>query len=214
MTGRTRRHLAEALSGFAMAALLVACNGQSSQERMKIVDSIARICHDGDIVLRRGNSMESDIVATADRHGYYTHCGILAHIGDSMLVVHAVPNEPDFEGDPDRVKAEPLQEFFDVRKASGGCLLRCLADSATAVGSARKAVEIYRRHTLFDHEFDISDTTEMYCSELVEYAYRQNGVFISDGLHHNYNMPSLRLRNVIFPSDFLRSSKTKVLVSF
>ena len=214
MTNLTRKHLATAIAVGIIVASLAACGGVDKQKRIAIVDSIARICREGDIVLREGNSMESHIVATADTHGGYTHCGIIARMGDSMVVVHAVPNEHDFEGDVDRVKAESLRSFFAMHRANGGCLLRCNADTAIAQGSAKKAVEIYRRHTLFDHNFDSSDTTKMYCCELVEYAYQQNGFTIIGTGQHSYNLLKLKLHNVIFPSDFLKSTKIRVVASF
>lgn len=197
-----------------LAATFVACGGSGRQVSQATIDSIASICREGDIVLREGNSMESRIVASADRHGSYTHCGIIARLGDSMVVVHAVPNEPDFEGDVDRVKAEPLRSFFSAQRAKGGCLLRCNVGFSVARNSARKAVEMFRRKTLFDHSYNAGDTTKMYCCELVEYAYRQSGVAIVGTGHHNFNMPGLKLNNVIFPSDFLRSARVRIVTSF
>lgn len=197
-----------------LAATLVACGGRDGQVSQATIDSIAHICKEGDIVLREGNSMESRIVASADKHSSYTHCGIIARLGDSVVVVHAVPNEPDFEGDVDRVKAEPLRSFFSAQRAKGGCLLRCSVDFNVARNSARKAVEIFRRKTLFDHSYNADDTTKMYCCELVEYAYRQSGVAIVGTGHHNFNMPGLKLNNVIFPSDFLKSARVRIVTSF
>ena len=48
----------------------------------------------------------------------YSHVGILKQIDNEWFVIHAVPDEPDFEGDTDRVKTDPLSRFFvrqDVR---------------------------------------------------------------------------------------------------
>ena len=207
---RLQRFLALCL----LVTILACCGNTAAKVSKDTIDSIARICREGDIVLRKGVSMESHLIASADGQSSYTHCGIIARMGDSIVVVHAVPYEPDFDGDVDRVKAESLRSFFSEKRASGGCLLRCNASHKIARRSAQKAVELFRRGTLFDHSFNCNDTTKMYCSELVEYVYLKNGITIIGTGQHNYNVPGLRLQNVIFPSDFLEAKRVRVVKRF
>ena len=83
-----------------------------------------------------------------------------------------------------------------------------------AAGSARKALEIYRRGVLFDHDYDISDTTKMYCSELVELAYSTHGISPAEGRRHNMGFPGMKLKNVILPSDYLKSHHLHMVEHF
>lgn len=197
-----------------VAAVITACDSRQTQERSLLPDSVEAVCREGDIVLRSGTSLESHVVAAASLRTGYSHCGIVARCGDGKLVVvHAVPGEPDFEGDPDRVKAEPLRVFFSRRMARSGCLLRC-ADSIAAHHSAGHAMALFRRHTLFDHDYDERDTLKMYCSELVYYVYSRAGVKLIGPARHNYDIPAMRLRGVILPSDFLYSPHLSRIADF
>ena len=58
----------------------------------------------GDIVFRRGGGISSHAVMMADRNGRYSHVGIVVDSAGKKMIVHAVPDEPDFEGDPDRAR--------------------------------------------------------------------------------------------------------------
>lgn len=168
---------------------------------------------DGDILLRKGTGLTSRAVMLADGGSDYSHCGIVVTSEGKTMVIHAVPDEPDFEGDTDRVKIEPIEEFFSDIKASKGCIMRS-TNKYAAKTSAGKAIEIYRRKTSFDHSYDLNDTTKMYCSELVEMAYTAGGIDISEGRRHNIRLPGMEFRNVILPSDFTKSSKLKLIKVF
>lgn len=156
---------------------------------------------EGDIVLRRGGGITSHAVLMADTGGEYSHIGIVADSAGMVVIIHAVPGEPDFEGDVDRVKMDSPQQFFSSVNASRGCVVRC-SDGDAARRAAREAMAIYRRHTLFDHDYDDSDTTRMYCCELVERAYTLAGVPLIGRGRHNIHLPAINLRGVAFPSDF------------
>ena len=149
----------------------------------------------------------------ADGGGDYSHCGIVVIAGGKAMVVHAVPDEPDFEGDVDRVKMEPIRCFYSSIRASKGCVLRCKNRDA-ARRSVKRALQYYKLGLLFDHDYDIADSTKLYCSELVELAYRGGGIDISGGRRHNIRLPGMKLQNVILPSDFLKSKMLYTVAEF
>lgn len=167
----------------------------------------------GDVVLRRGSGLTSRAVLMADKGGTYSHVGIVADSAGVMVVVHAVPGEPDYKGDPDRVKMEPATKFYARINAETGCVMRC-ADSTVAERAAEVAVRVYRRGTLFDHDYDESDTTRMYCCELVEFAYMMAGLPLATAPRHNFNGPGLQFDNIMLPSDFLKSPHLWQVVAF
>ena len=167
----------------------VSCNGGGSPHCI-LPDGCA--AEDGDIVLRRGTGLTSHAVAYADGGSDYSHCGIAVVRDGRVMVVHAVPDEPDFEGDVDRVKMEPIESFFSSLRASKGCILRCV-DRRVAAGSARKALEIYRRGVLFDHDYDTADSTRLYCTELVVRAYNAAGCPIRGLRERHYNLPGINI---------------------
>ena len=119
------------------------------------------------------------------------------------MVVHAVPGEPDFDGDPDRVKMEPADRFFDEQRAVCGEVCR-LDDQRSALCAADVARRIYDRHTLFDHAYDATDTARMYCTELIIYAYRQQGVELVVGEPEHVELPGFKV-DCFFPSQVYES---------
>ena len=166
----------------------------------------------GDVVFRRGEGLTSHVVLAADREGNYSHTGIVVDSCGTLLIVHAVPGEPDFEGDPDRVKADRPDHYFDTQYARIGEVCRT-ADSTAARRAADAAWQVYRRHTLFDHDYNDQDTTRMYCTELVAYAYAQAGIDIVEGRGHHINLPFLQA-DCVFPSDIHASPFLTTVIQF
>lgn len=165
-----------------LAFVLIACNNGSAPEHSILpTDCTLR---EGDVVFRRGSGMTSRVVIAADRIGDYSHVGIVVDSAGVKMIVHAVPGEPDFEGDIDRVKMDKPEQFFSSVNANHGEVRRH-HDSIAARKAAQIAVDIYRRGTPFDHDYDDQDTTKMYCTELVTFSYAQAGVpFINMEYEH------------------------------
>lgn len=168
----------------------------------------------GDVVFRRGSGLTSRAVLAADRNGAYSHIGIVVDSCGVMMVVHAVPGEPDYEGDPDRVKMDTPQRFFSSMNARIGEVKRLRGDSATALRAARFAVDVYKRGTLFDHDYDDTDTTKMYCCELIDFVYRKAGRSLAGQKRHYFHLPGLNPIRCILPSDICNSGELDTVMSF
>lgn len=193
-----------------MLAILACGNGDAPTLTIFPTDVHLR---DGDIALRRGCGIASRAVMFADKGSVYSHVGIVALVDGRAMVVHAVPDEPDFPGDVDRVKMEPIERFYSPVHAKAGRILR-LSDSVSTARAARTAVMTFRRKTLFDHDYDERDTVRMYCSELVAHSYEAAGNPIIGKSRHSVNLPGMKLDAVIFPSDFLRSEELITVSAF
>ena len=165
----------------------------------------------GDIVFRRGLGAMSYAVTTADRGGKYSHVGVVADSCGVLMVVHAVPGEPDYKGDVDRVKMDTPERFFSTAYAAIGEVFRPL-DSVRATQVAAQALEVYKRRVKFDHDYDDTDTTKMYCTELVTFALRRAGYDVSSLVYSDFRIPGMNV-HCILPSavarlPFLRSVAT------
>ncbi len=88
------------------------------------------LLREGDLVFRRGTGLVSKVVIAADKGGSYSHIGIIVKEDSMWKVVHAVPGEPDYKGDPDRIKMEDLSQFFQKERAKAGVVVRPLVDFA------------------------------------------------------------------------------------
>ena len=119
---------ASIIGSFAVALLLVATTfGSCSDNPNKDVSCIMPAnctLHIGDVVLRRGSGLTSRTVLALDEKGEYSHVGIVVDSAGVKMVVHAVPDEPDYEGDPDRVKMDTPEQFFSSVYAQTGEVCR------------------------------------------------------------------------------------------
>ena len=154
----------------------------------------------GDIAFRLGRSIESSVIA-AD--GGYSHVGVIIRRDSALQVVHIEPSRKESE----QTKYESLEDFFHPDKASAGAVMRIQnLDSAQCV-----AIENYLlscRGISFDHDYTLSDSTKMYCTELVHRAYSTIGIDLTRGIRHSVPLAD---EPVILPSDIYQSEKlTKI----
>lgn len=168
--------------------------------------------HSGDVVFRRGMSLTSHAVIAADAQGNYSHVGIVVDSAGKKMIVHAVPGEPDFDGDVDRVKMDVPEKFFSSEYASKGEVCRP-TDETMAAKAAQTALRLYNKRVLFDDDFDDSDTTKMYCTELIVYAFKHAGTDISEGRRHKVDIPIIKA-DCILPSDIHSSPYLRKIIMF
>jgi len=166
----------------------------------------------GDVVFRRGSGFTSQVVLMAEHGGAYSHVGIVADSAGVLMVVHAVPGEPDYKGDEDRVKMEKPEDFFASIRAHQGAVYRH-RDSVVARKAAVVAMQTYRRKTLFDHDYDDSDTTKMYCTELITHAFRQAGKPLKGVSHQHLHLVGFE-SDCVLPTDLQHSSELKQVITF
>ena len=185
---------------FSLYALALFACGRSvniSRELPQIPESDIRSC---DLVFRLGRSIESSLIAA---EGSYSHIGVVVETDLGLRVAHI---EPSREGD-ERTKFEPLDEFFHPDKAASGAVMRLEGlDSLQRIGIVDYILSC--RDVSFDHDYMLSDTTQMYCTELVWRAFLTEGVDLSNGVRRK--LPLAR-EGVILPTDiFANEALTKV----
>lgn len=193
----------------------VLCVFQSCKEETQtVIEPLPLgLLKDGDLAFRRGVGLMSRAVLVADSKGIYSHVGLLKQIDGSWFVIHAVPDEPDFAGDVDRVKIDSITRFFETDRAVQGRVMRMSCSESAAREAAQIAHSMARRHVLFDHRYDLSDTTAMYCTELVEFVYRKVGVDLAEGRLSTVNVPGMRGRYLL-PSDLMANRKLSTICYF
>ena len=166
----------------------------------------------GDVVFRRGSGFTSQAVIIAEHGGAYSHVGIVVDSAGVPMIVHAVPGEPDYDGDEDRVKMDSPEAFFSKVRAQRGAVYRH-ADSIVAQRAAQEAFKSYRRGVLFDHDYDSSDTTKMYCTELVVYAYGKTPYPLTDVENEHLKLVGFET-DCILPSALLKCKDLRKMKAF
>lgn len=167
----------------------------------------------GDLIFRRGTGVVGRAVCSVDNEGLYSHVGIAVQINGEWRVIHAVPGESDFDGDFDRVKCDPLERFIDHNRAARGAVYRPLVEQQSISRVVSGAVRLSEKRVRFDHDYNLEDTSRLYCTELVEYLYSLEGISISEGRRTDITFPSFSGRHIM-PSDLTKSSKLKPIYSF
>ena len=152
-----------------------------------------------DLAFRLGRTLQSSAIATgSDKDARYSHIGIIVRQADDVSVIHIEPQRGGDEG----VRCERLEEFFADDKAVSGAIVRL--DNLTC--EQRQTISQYlllaaRSPIRFDHDYTLSDTTRMYCTELTEWAYSKAGITLSAGRRHTLPLAS---EAVILPGDILQ----------
>lgn len=203
-----RRAVALLLVG--VCCMLVACH----RRPLRVILPSDVELRPGDLVFRMGGGLTSRAITTYDRGGRYSHVGIV--VTDSTgrpMVIHAVPDEHDSPSDSDRVKLDALDVFFDSSHALAGAVCR-YADSAVAKRATAYAWRAYRRCAAFDHDYNFSDTTRLYCCELVINALREAGVPLTLPVQHHVNAPWFHIDSCYFPSDIYAAPEVMPVATF
>ena len=165
---------------------LAACHS-SSKEDWSILPADLQL-QAGDVVFRQGSGLDSRTVMTVDSNSCYSHIGIVVDSAGCPMIVHAVPGEPDFPGDFDRIKMDQPATFFLHSRALIGEVMRPKQQDK-AQKAALAALELYHRHIPFDHDYNDEDSTEMYCTELIDFVFRAAGVQLTDAPKSHFDFP-------------------------
>ncbi len=167
----------------------------------------------GDIVFRRGTGIVGRTVLSVDNEGRYSHVGVVVSVDGELCVIHAVPGESDYEGDFDRVKCDKVEQFMSERRAARGAIYRPEVVDSIKCRVAASAIRLNRNMVRFDHDYDLCDTTRLYCTELIEYIFGLEGISLCEGRRTEISFPSFSGEHIL-PSDLTKSSKLKVIYSF
>lgn len=152
-----------------------------------------------DLAFRLGRTLQSSAIAAgADNESRYSHIGVILRQVDNVSVIHIEPCRDEDEG----VKRESLDDFFAPDKASAGAIVRLgnLSDSQRQIISQYLLLAAHSSIS-FDHDYSLSDTTRMYCTELTEWAYSKADITLSEGRCHRLPLAS---EPVILPQDILK----------
>ena len=182
-------------------AAVMSCSGNARKSRTQVMYDTTDL-RNGDLLFRNGIGYESRVV-TGLSDGKFSHVGIAYHNGRQWNVIHAVPGENE-KGEPEYLKCEPISEFYYYSRAKLGGTARVSCTDSIANVVAERAFHIVNRKVLFDNNYDINDTTELYCTELVRLVYLTEDIDLCEDRWHR--IPILNTKaHVIFPEDIWNS---------
>jgi hypothetical protein len=143
---------------------------RSSQEqffyRYTLSDKEYNEIQDGDIILRHGYGLVSDLIVEQLKEKYdLSHCAIVVRTDTGLAVINSISSSIS---NIDGVQAQDLKSFIQESQYNSVVVIRYKPkinkpDSAIA----RKAKYYLARQIPFDEAFDINDSSEFYCTELL-----------------------------------------------
>ena len=165
----------------------------------------------GDLIFRKGTGIKSQAVLHADSLGAYSHTGIIVFQDSMFQVVHITPDERENGETVDKIKIEPISDFWRKDRAKHGAVYR-LKDNGLGEKAAQQALRLLQKGILFDHNYLLNDTTEMYCTEFVWYSYQKAGKDISNGKRST--LGGFYAGTYIFPSDIYSNDEFVLIYKF
>ncbi len=122
---------------------------------------------DGDIILRHGFGLVSDlIVEQLDENYDLSHCAILCKDSNHYYVIHSVSSSVS---PADGVQSQELEPFIRDSWKNSVVVVRYKGDTTKGSNSglSRRARAYLKQEIPFDNSFDINDSSEFYCTELL-----------------------------------------------
>ena len=159
---------------------------------------------DGDIILRYGYGLVSDIIVETLKQKYnISHCAIICKKDSSKTkVIHSVSSTiSDFDG----VQEQSLSSFVNDSKANSIIIVRYKSPDSLRNRISERAQYYLDKKVPFDNLFNINDSSEIYCSELLWLVFKDE--FKVDLYKDSYNEKKDYFRFDIF----LDTSKFEII---
>lgn len=164
----------------------------------------------GDIAFRRGESIASEVVLYNDIDGRYSHVGLVVETDSGLMVAHSVPGETSTQETIDVIQIEHINHFFEPKVSVRGEIMRMNLDSVQRHLLNILALKKVDDKVPFDHNYDLSDTTKLYCTELLQLLFKNIGIDLAQGRTTPINVPGLS-NNYIMPSDIYNNNNLKTI---
>ena len=191
-----------------LAALCVCMIAQDSRRRelqslSLSVDEAA--LRDGDVILLRTSSVRGLFVRVTDNAGDFTHAGIVRRRDGAPDVVHA---DPERGPDGNRaVRRVSLAAFANGARASDVAVFRLRDERKKAARAAAEWADVQAQKAVpFDEQFNLEDSTALYCTELLWRAFGHAGIRVAVTERRPFRLQSAR-ESVVLVSAFEQSTE-------
>jgi len=165
----------------------------------------------GDLIFRKGRSLESQIVLLTDGETEYSHVGLIYNHKGKPFVIHAVPIE---SGEKDEfIKMQSLEDFLSNENAAKFAVYRVNESShKTCLKASTFAYNCFQKKYSFDDQYDLKTDTKLYCTELIWKAYKNTGIDLVEDRLCNLNF-IVTSKKLIVPSSIIKSKLLKKIYS-
>lgn len=146
----------------------------NKKEILKVAEIDQSKIEDFDIILSKGQSFQSKFISllklTAED---YSHIGIMLNQNNTVFVLHSTPDGTKTNG----IRYDDLQTFINLSSVSDYQVLRYTSLTSDLRQKLRLEFESYKNNSApFDFDFNNSDHSKIYCSELVYLIFKNSGL--------------------------------------
>jgi len=187
---------------FSVLVLFVAKYQIFSSGEIGDYEAILTELNNGDLIFRKGRSLESFAVCLADDEKDFSHVGLVVFHNGEPFIIHAVPDE--LEGVEDLIKLERVEAFLSSEKASAFAVYRPEFKTEIRNQASEIALQFYESKYTFDYAYDMGTESKLYCTELIFKAFREAGVELS-GIHPSTVDFGFVQKQIILPAAFLKN---------
>lgn len=159
----------------------------------------------GDLILRKGRSVESYAVYSADKEAEFTHIGMIVYENKIPFVIHAVPHKNK------TLKKESVQDFLKPKNASKFAIYRSSFSSEVLRNVTSEVKKFYNNKIVFDNNYNLETDNEMYCTELILKAFKNNNIQLNLKIKELGYLVGKHL--ILFPSEFTKLPFKKVNIN-
>jgi len=179
---------------------------KSEQKRVKVNYTLSKEeilqIEDGDIILRHGYGFVSDMIGEKlSEEISLSHCAILEKHDSTINVIHSVSQSlSDFDG----VQSQDLKRFINDSKKNSVIVVRYKGIGSENRSLISKRARYYLEKRIpFDNNFDIKDSTEFFCTELLWKVFKDSyGIDIYEGKYGKDNNEFLKFDIFFNPKYF------------
>lgn len=137
-------------------------SNQLSSYKKKEIDST--LFRSGDIILKKGNGMISSQIANVLNEPVpFSHCGIFVKTDSGNIVIQSVAKEINGK---DGVQSTLYSKFIKDINYPHFYIVR-LKDEKLREPFTKGAIEKLQEKAPFDYDFDFTDNSRIYCTELI-----------------------------------------------
>lgn len=135
---------------------------------LNLIDSCKSLLQNGDIIVRTGNDMTSEMFREANsKDKTYSHCGIVLIEEGQPYIYHSIGGEDNLN---EVLRRDDIQTWASPLHNSGIGILRYRFTPAQIDSLAAITRGYYNQHKKFDMQFDITNDDKLYCAELLYLA--------------------------------------------
>lgn len=135
---------------------------------------------EGDIVLRRGKSLISQLLRRMSLHDQtFSHAGILFKESGKWKVLHAIGGEGS---KVDGIRSDDIETYCSVNETDTVAFFRVIGEPKLGQRIVRSALALRMDCTGFDTDFDLTTDDKLYCTEFVRKA-------IQNASHDRISLP-------------------------